>query len=226
MSGRFAFDLLHPGHVADTWQDWFIGPQGRRRLVIAAGACAVVLLVVVIALILPTRLRLSQDVGAIPKLRTDLATREGDLAVLRQDLEALSVEARRQVRWAEVLNAFRQQIPQTLKLQKVEAGGAPAASPGGAAAPGAPGPPGQGPVPSGSALAGELRIEAVTPLRPGPPPLLEIAQFMGGLLKDPSVARRYQLKSWEIRQPGGASSGPVAAGAQLQILIVLSEKPR
>ena len=122
MSGRFSVDLLHPGHVADTWQDWFIGPQGRRRLIIAAGFSAGVLLLVVIALILPTRLRLSQDVGAIPKLRADLATRDGDLTVLRQDLQALSVEAKRQVRWAEVLNAFRQQIPSTLKLQKVEAG--------------------------------------------------------------------------------------------------------
>jgi hypothetical protein len=137
MSGRFSVDLLHPGHVADTWQDWFIGPQGRRRLIIAAGFSAVVLLLVVIALILPVRLRLSQDVGAIPKLRADLAARDGDLTVLRQDLQALSVEAKRQVRWAEVLNAFRQQIPPTLKLQKVEAGGA-------AAPPPAPGQPGQG----------------------------------------------------------------------------------
>ena len=37
MSARFTLDLLHPGHVADSWQDWFIGPQGGRRLVIAAG---------------------------------------------------------------------------------------------------------------------------------------------------------------------------------------------
>ena len=215
MSGRFSVDLLHPGHVADTWQDWFIGPQGRRRLIIAAGFSAGVLLLVVIALILPTRLRLSQDVGAIPKLRADLATRDGDLTVLRQDLQALSVEAKRQVRWAEVLNAFRQQIPSTLKLQKVEASGAAAA---------APGPPGQGQPRGGGAGAGELRIEALTPLRPGPPPLLEIAQFMGGLLKDPSVAKRYQLKSWEIKQPGGGAAA--GEGAQLQIVIVLAEKPR
>jgi hypothetical protein len=214
MSGRFSVDLLHPGHVADTWQDWFIGPQGRRRLVIAAGASAVVLLIVVIALILPVRLRLSQDVGAIPKLRADLATRDGDLTVLRQDLQALSVEAKRQVRWAEVLNAFRQQIPLTLKLQKVEVGGA--------AAPGQAGP---GQPQGGPAGAGELRIEALTPLRPGPPPLLEIAQFMGGLLKDPSVSKRYQLKSWEIKQPGGGGAA-VGEGAQLQIVIVLAEKPR
>jgi len=215
MSGRFSVDLLHPGHVADTWQDWFIGPQGRRRLIIAAGFSAGVLLLVVIALILPTRLRLSQDVGAIPKLRADLATRDGDLTVLRQDLQALSVEAKRQVRWAEVLNAFRQQIPSTLKLQKVEASGAAAA---------APGPPGQGQPRGGGAGAGELRIEALTPLRPGPPPLLEIAQFMGGLLKDPSVAKRYQLKSWEIKQPGGGAAA--GESAQLQIVIVLAEKPR
>ena len=62
-------------------------------------------------------------------------------------------------------------------------------------------------------------------LRPGPPPLLEIAQFMGGLLKDPSVSRRYQLKSWEIKQPGGGGAA-VGEGAQLQIVIVLAEKPR
>ena len=216
MSGRFSVDLLHPGHVADTWQDWFIGPQGRPRLVVAAGFSAGVLLLVVIALILPVRLRLSQDVGAIPKLRADLATREGDLTVLRQDLQALSVEAKRQVRWAEVLSAFRQQIPSTLKLQKVEAGG-PAAS----GQPGQAQPPGSA---AGGPGAGELRIEALTPLRPGPPPLLEIAQFMGGLLKDPSVAKRYQLKSWEIRQPGGG--GSAGEGAQLQIVIVLAEKPR
>jgi len=220
MSGRFSVDLLHPGHVADTWQDWFIGPQGRRRLIIAAGFSAGVLLLVVIALILPVRLRLSQDVDAIPKLRADLGAREGDLTVLRQDIQALSIEAKRQVRWAEVLNAFRQQIPATLKLQKVESGGP--AVPQASAAPGQPGSP---PSPPGSVGAGELRIEALTPLRPGPPPLLEIAQFMGGLLKDPSVARRYQLKSWEIKQPGGGGAA-VGEGAQLQILIVLAEKPR
>ena len=177
------------------------------------------LLLVVIALILPTRLRLSQDLNAIPKLRADLAARDGDLTVLRQDLQALSVEAKRQVRWAEVLNAFRQQIPPTLKLQKVEEGAAAAATTG---------PPGQGQPqagPAGAVGAGELRIEALTPLRPGPPPLLEIAQFMGGLLKDPSIAKRYQLKSWEIKPPGGGGAA-AREGSQLQIVIVLAENPR
>ena len=103
MSTRFSIDLAHPGHVADTWQDWFIGPQGRRRWVIAAAGCGVVL-VVIIALILPTRIRLSTDVSAIPKLRADLASLEGNLNVIRADLQALALEAKRQVRWAEMLS--------------------------------------------------------------------------------------------------------------------------
>ncbi|HWN56296.1 MAG TPA: hypothetical protein VNP91_14380 [Methylomirabilota bacterium] len=218
MSTRFSIDLAHPGHVADTWQDWFIGPQGRRRWVIAAAGCGIVL-VVVIALILPTRIRLSQDVGAIPRLRADLAARQGDLNVLRANLQALSLEARRQVRWAEMLNAFRQQIPATLKLQKVEVGAVPAASTTAQS--------GQAqPVGAPPAAASELRIEAVTPLRPGPPPLIEIAQFMGGLMKDPTVGRRYQLKSWEIKQAGAGGSQPAGEREQLLVLIVLSEKLR
>jgi len=74
--------------------------------------------------------------------------------------------------------------------------------------------------------AGDLRIEAVTPLRPGPPPLIEIAQFMGGLMKDPTVGRRYQLKSWEIKQAAAGGSQPAGEREQLLVLIVLSEKPR
>jgi hypothetical protein len=217
MSARFTLDLLHPGHVADSWQDWFIGPQGGRRLLIAAGICAGIILLVVIVLVLPPTFRLSTDQGAIPRLRADLGTREGNLNLLRQDLQALGVEAKRQVRWADLLNAFRHQTPPTIKLQKVEAGVAPA--------PPAP-PPGQtlaqGIVPTG----GELKIEAVTPLRPGPPPLLEIATFMGGLLKDPAVERRYRLKSWELKQAGGGGGAGPGDGPQLQILITLSEKPR
>jgi len=216
VSTRFAIDLIHPGHVADTWQDWFIDPQGRRRLILTAVGCAVVLLVVVIALVLPTRIRLSQDVGAIPKLRADLATREGDLNVIRADLQALSLEAKRQIRWAEMLIAFRQQIPPTLRLQRVEMGGPPPAPP---VQPGQPQPQGA-PTPAG----GELRIEALTPLRPGPPPLIEIAQFMGGLMKDPAISKRYQLKSWEIKQ--AASGTAQGEREQLQVVIILSEKAR
>jgi len=216
VSARFTLDLLHPGHVADSWQDWFIGPQGGRRLAIAASIGAAIILFVAVGLVLPPYLRLSSDQGAIPKLRADLATREGNLNLLRQDLQALGVEAQRQVRWADLLTAFRHQTPPTIKLQKVEAGVAPAPPAS---------PPGQTQAQSAVPSAAELKIEAVTPLRPGPPPLLEIATFMGGLLKDPAVARRYRLKSWELKQPGGGGTSS-CDGAPLQILITLSEKPR
>ena len=148
--------------------------------------------------------------GTAPELRPATpGQHQGETAWLVRQLGVRP----RQVRWADVLNAFRHQTPPTIKLQKVEAAVAPA--------PPAP-PPGQTQAQGILSSGGELKIEAVTPLRPGPPPLLEIASFMGGLLKDPAIDRRYRLKSWELKQPGGGGG----EAAQLQILITLSEKPR
>jgi hypothetical protein len=72
-------------------------------------------------------------------------------------------------------------------------------------------------------LRGEamLKVDAITPLRPGAPPLLEVAQFMVGIMRDPGVNKRYQLKSWEIKPPppGGTD------GLQyLTIAVTLSER--
>src|SRR5262245_30455033 len=66
-----------------------------------------------------------------------------------------------------------------------------------------------------------LRIEAVTPLRPGSPPLLEAAQFMAGIMRDPAVNKRFQLKSWEIKPSPPAPDG---SGALLHITILLVER--
>src|SRR4030095_7088920 len=79
------------------------------------------LLLILIGGILPTYWRLSDDLHALPNLRRDLGATENDLAILRTNLQALTQEARRQVRWAELLNAFSQQTPATLKLVKLEA---------------------------------------------------------------------------------------------------------
>lgn len=215
MTARFAVDLLHPGRVARTWQDWFIGTQGRRRFVFAAVGCFVVLVIVAVPQVI-SRFRLSSDQSSLPRLRADLTKRDGELRVLRADLQALSVEAKRQVRWAELMTAFSQQIPPTIKLTKVEilrAGPPPAAGPG---------------QPQAQAPAGEggLRLEAITPLKPGSPSMLEIAQFMAGLMKDPAVNKRFQLKNWEIKPgagPSGGSPGEGPAERMLQITIVLSE---
>jgi hypothetical protein len=66
-----------------------------------------------------------------------------------------------------------------------------------------------------------LRIEALTSLRPGSPPLVDVAQFMAGLMRDPAVSRRFVLKSWEIKPSAVAS----ASGDQLlAISIVLTER--
>lgn len=205
MTTRFHLDLLHPGWVAETWQEWFVGPKGARRLAMLTVGCVVVLLIVLAAM-LPTYWKLSQNLSAVPGLQRDLAARETDLSLLRSNLGALAEEARRQIRWAEVLGTLGQQIPPTLKLQLVEAarGGPPA---GGQ----------QAGTPGGS--GGLLRIDAVTPLRPGSPPLLEVAQFMAGLMRDPAVNKRFELKSWEIKPGAGAAGVPL-----LSVGIVLSER--
>ncbi|OGK82487.1 MAG: hypothetical protein A2X52_05155 [Candidatus Rokubacteria bacterium GWC2_70_16] len=209
MSGRFAVDLLHPGRVAVTWQEWFVGSQGRRRLGFFVLGAAGVLLLVLVGGILPTYWRLSADLSAIPRLQRDLAAAESDLGLLRTNLQALAAEARRQVRWADLMTAFSQQTPPAIKIQSIEST---RSTP--------PAPPGQ--APQEVRPESVLRIEALTALRPGSPPLLEIAQFMAGLMRDPTVSRRFQLRSWEIKPPaGGATEGVQFLG----ITIVLSERP-
>ena len=214
MSARFRVDLLHPGtdlgqtgRLAQNWEEWFTGPTGVRRLALFALACAAVLIVVLVAGILPPYWQLSKDLSAVPGLRRDLAARDQDLGLLQSNLNALSEEARRQVRWGEVLGTLAQQIPSTLKLQRVDVA---ATAPGSAGAQPATGRP-----------ENTLRIEAVTPLRPGSPPLLEVAQFMAGIMRDPAVNKRFQLKSWEIK-PG--SQGTDGSVPMLNISILLAER--
>jgi len=208
MTARFNIDLVHPGRVAKTWQEPFLGPQGRRHLALFVLAGIGVLLLVLVAGILPTYWRLAADLNAIPRLEKDLAATEADLGTLRTNLRALTSEAKRQVRWAELLATFSQQIPATLRLQVVEASRVAAT-----AAPGQPPGPGES----------LLRVEAITPVRPGHPPLLEIAQFMAGIMRDPAVNKRFQLKNWEIKPPTGGGEGQ---GPQfLNIVITFSERP-
>jgi hypothetical protein len=208
MSARFRIDLLHPGRVATTWKDWFVGPQGRRRLGVVTLACLAILIVILVGGLLPGYWRLSDDLNAIPRLRRDLAATETDLGVLRNNLRALTAEARRQVRWGDLLATFSQQTPPALRLQRVEASKVtPPPAPGQAA----------------GEVRGEavLKVEASTPLRPGSPPLLEVAQFMAGIMKDPGVNKRYQLKNWEIKPP------PLGGGEEpqyLTIVVTLSER--
>lgn len=211
MKRRFSIDLIHPGQLSLTWQEWFVGNQGSRRLAAFALAGIFALVLVMVGGILPTYWRLSSDLNAIPRLQKDLAATEGDLNLLKTNLQALTLEARRQVRWAELLGAFSQHIPTTMRLQTVEA-----SRPVPSGGPGQPAPP---PDAKGE---GVLRIESVTPLRSGSQPLLEVAQFMAGLMRDPAVNKRFQLKSWDIKPPGVGSAE--AETQNLNITILLSER--
>ena len=205
---RFSVDLLHPGQLSMTWQEWFIGAPGQRHLALVAMVGASLLLLLLVGGIFPVYWRLSRDLQDIPRLQHDLAATEGDLNLLRTNLQALTVEARRQVRWAEVLAALSQHMPGSMRLEAVEA-----VRP--TSAPGAP------PPPPDAKGEGMLRIDAVTPVRAGSPPLLETAQFMAGLMRDPAVNKRFQLKSWEIKPSAIATAG----GDQvLAISIVLTER--
>lgn len=210
MSTRFRVDLLHPGDdlrqigwVAKSWEEWFVGSGAGRRLGLFSGACLLVVAVILVLAILIPSWQLSSGATAVPGLQRDLAVRQSDLDLLRANLGALSEEARRQVRWSELLAAISRAIPAALKLQIVEATRGPAsAAPG--QAPGAPAP-----------SENVLRIEALTPVRPGSPPLLEVAQFMAGLMRDPAVNKRFRLRSWDIK---------AGTGSLLNISIVLAER--
>lgn len=209
MNTRFHVDLLHPGWVAETWQDWFTGPQGGRRLALAAVTGIAVLAGVVLAGILPAHWRLSSDRQAVPAMRRDLEARDTDLGLLRSNLQALSREARRQVSWTELLTTLSRHMPATLKLQLVETTRV--------APPPLTGQPAS-PAPKAEDM---LHIEALTPLRPGGPPLLDVAQFITALMREPMVSRRFALRSWEIK-PSAAQS---PSGEQLlTVSIWLTER--
>ncbi len=209
MSTRFRVDLLHPGDdlrqigwAAKSWEEWLVGPDAARHLALVSLGCFLVLVVFLVAGILPTYMRLSGSLSDLPGLRRDLAARQTDLDLLKSNLQALSAEARRQVRWADLLAALSQEIPPTLKLQSV---GASRVAASGTSQPGTP-----------AVFENTLRIDAVTPMRPGSPPLLGAAQFMGGLMRDPAVNRRFQLRSWDIKPTGDVMS----------IGIVLADRPQ
>jgi len=64
-----------------------------------------------------------------------------------------------------------------------------------------------------------LQIEVSTTMEPASSRLVEIANFMAALARDPAVAPRFQLKTWEVR-PARAQGGD----GQLEISIALAEK--
>ncbi len=208
MTTRFNIDLLHRGRISASWQDSFLGAEAAPRLVLFAGATVIVLLLgFVVGIYLPSR-ALSDDQREVVRLKQTLATKAEDLRMVKSDLGALSEEARRQVRWSELLNTFSEQLPPVLRLQKVSLTKVMPQAPAGQ------------PPPKAGRAEGLMQIEAQTPLRPGGPPLIETAKFMAGIMRDPAVNKRFNLSRWEIKP------GP-AGGNQPQLLnisVTLTER--
>jgi hypothetical protein len=213
MTARFNIDLLHTGRIAETWQDRLVGQRGREVFMLFALASLVILIVgYVIGVLIPSR-GLVHERQDVARLNAQLASRTEDLRLIKAGLGALSEEARRQIRWSDLLTTLSEQIPSVLRLQRV------------ALTKVVPGPPGQAPATAAAAAAraeGVLQIDAQTPLQPGGPPLLETAKFMGGVMRDPAVNKRFTLRSWEIKPPAG--TGPTTDSPLLQINVTLAER--
>ena len=198
MSTRFTIDLAHPGTGQRSQWDYFTGPGGPRHLLTVAVGGIALLAIIGLGGVLPQYLRYNSEIAAVAKLKREVALARDELSTLQTNLKDLGAEARRQVRWADLLPVFSQRVPETLKIDRMSltkrAGGE----------------------------AGEvgLQIEASTKTGAGKSPLEEIASFMGALAQDPVVASRFQLRTWEVKS-GGA---PGAGEPSLRISIGLAEK--
>ncbi len=94
------------------------------------------------------------------------------------------------MRWAELLGTLSQHIPRHHALHVVDAGAA-------ATSRGRPPAAARRTAPQENMLASSGHAGS----RRAAQPLLEVAQFMAGLMRDPAVNKRFQLKSWDIK-PG------------------------
>jgi len=209
MKTTFVIDLLRPGQIAHGRYEWFVGPGAPRRLLKVFAVGATVLALVLAGGLAPRYWRHSADLRRIAKLKQEIATTTADMAALRGQLASMSAEARRQVRWTELLATLSREAPAALKLHRVSLRRAVAK----------PQPQAQQQLPASPEVT--LQIEAVTPQIAGSPPLLEIASFMAGVMRDPAVSRRFQLERWEIKpQAEQAQEGPPL----LHVEITLSER--
>ena len=207
MTTRFAIDLTHPGWGQRSWSDWFLGPAGPRHLAIVAAAGAAIVVLVGLGGITPFYLRYASEVQSISSLRREATAADGELSALRTNLRDLEAEARRQVRWSEMLPVLSSSLPGSLRIDRVTFG--------------KPARPPQAPPPSqktGTPAADvALQIEASTTAMPGSSRLVDIANFIGSLAQDPAVAARFQLKNWEVRPPREGDDG-------LQFTVGFAEK--
>ena len=207
MTTQFTIDLTRPGTAQRSRWDWFVGAAGPRHLAMVAAGGVALIAVVALGGVLPQYLRSSSENVAVSKLKREVAAATTELSTLQANLRDLGAEARRQVRWSELLPVFSQRVPETLKIDRV------------ALTKGARPPQGQPPVQAPPSDLG-LQIDASTRVVPGASPLEEIASFMGALAQDSAIAGRFELKTWEVKSAPGQGAGD----GQLRISIGLAEK--
>lgn len=205
MSPRFTVDLARPGRAQRSPWDWFLGADGLRHLSIVGLGGLLFVILVGVGAALPRYWRYSSELQSIAKLRLEVASVDKELSTLQANLREVDAGARRQVRWSQILPALSRSLPGTLRIDRITLGKAQR--------------PPAGAVASKQASDVVLQIDASTHMVPGGSRLVDIANFMAAVAKDPAVAPRFQLKTWEVQQPRDQSGKE-----QLRISIAFAEK--
>jgi hypothetical protein len=214
MSPRFTVDLARPGRAQRSRWEWFLGPDGVRHLTLVGLGGFLLVTLVGVAGLLPRYWRYSSELQSIAKLRVDVAAADKELSTLQVSLREIDAGARRQVRWTHILPALSRSLPGTLRIDRITLGKGARPQAGATASK-----PAEGKSGDGKASDLTLQIDASTHMVPGGARLVDIANFMAAVAKDPAVAPRFQLKTWEVQTPreqGGQE--------QLRISIAFTEK--
>lgn len=197
---EFNIDLLHPGQGFRTWADWFIGPQGGRRLGVAYAIMVLFVLVPVLGyyyLVEPVaqlRATLRVERQRIEALQQQIDKRQKEVTQQQSLLRGISELETLQVAWAAVLHTLSERIPKDFWLKRIELV-QPEAKPSPQATPGAKPPQ-------------IFRLEVATELKPGSAPFVGIAGFLDDLEQDRRFSKEFQMQDWET------SSEVVGSGEQ------------
>lgn len=181
----FRIDLTNPGEFARSWQDWFVGPSGAKRLKYSyiGGALAIL---AIVAYVVPMQYDLVKERDRVKQLNQKITQRQKDLANQRTQFQGIIELGKFEVVWSDVLVALSRTMPNNVWLRSMEfVEQAPAPRPQ-AVAP-----------KEGQKATQMLRLVLVTTLRPGATHLVDINKFLNDLAQDPGF-KRFQLQDWEV----------------------------
>jgi hypothetical protein len=209
---EFNIDLLHPGQFARTWVDWFLGPQGWRRLGVAYAIVVLFVLVPIAAdyYFLGLTAQHLATLTAERRIETlqqrQIAERQNEVTQQEIVLRSVSELETFQIAWAAVLHALSERIPKDFWLKRIELV-QPEAKPSPQAAPGA----------APAARPAQIfRLEVATELKLGSAPFLGVAGFLDGLEQDRRFSKQFQMQDWET------SSEVVGSGEQSKQWAILT----